>query len=79
MRTLAGNAVIMALDAKKLMIVCLCCLFLFTGCAAYNTVRDFFFKPKEVEPVEVLERIEGDMGSKPGDLIDFMFEIYRSA
>ena len=39
---------------RKLVLICACCLFLFTGCSAYNAVRDFFIKPKDVEPVEVL-------------------------
>lgn len=34
----------------------LCAIFLFAlaGCSAYNAVHDFFFKAKDVEPVEVL-------------------------
>ena len=39
---------------KKLVLLCVCALFLFTGCSTYNAVRDFFVKPKDVEPAEVL-------------------------
>jgi outer membrane protein assembly factor BamD len=41
-------------DTKKLISVCLCYLFLLTSCATYNKVRDFIFKPKDLESVEVL-------------------------
>ena len=41
-------------ESKKLISVCICCFLLFTGCSAYNAVRDFFIKPDDVEPVEVL-------------------------
>lgn len=38
----------------RLIAFCICYLFLLTGCATYNSVKEFFFPPKDVEPVEVL-------------------------
>lgn len=34
--------------------LCILYLFLLTGCSLYNSVHDFFFKEKDIEPVEVL-------------------------
>lgn len=39
---------------KKLFILCLCWVYLLSGCSAYNSVRDFFFKEKDIEPAEIL-------------------------
>ena len=39
---------------KAAVVLCFFFLFLVSGCSVYNSVHDFFFKEKDVEPVEVL-------------------------